>query len=56
MQNRFHILCEYLGGHIWSGPLLTVDALDNKVIIIACLRCPSVRYPERESGQALIAA
>jgi hypothetical protein len=43
MQNPSHSLCEYLGGHVWSKPLLTEDALGNRVVVVACLDCPSVR-------------
>jgi hypothetical protein len=38
MENRIQQLeCEYQGGHVFSDPLLTEDALGHSIRIIACL-------------------
>lgn len=51
MQNRFSSLCEYRGGHVWSAPLLTEDALGNRVMVVACVYCPSVRLEAQRHQQ-----
>lgn len=48
MQTRTQILCEYVGGHVWSEPITTEDELGNKILVVACLQCPAVRPVETE--------
>jgi hypothetical protein len=31
--------CEYVGGHLWSDPIPTENALGQPILLVVCVHC-----------------